>query len=182
MFCPRCNQEQISESVRYCSRCGLPLEGVRAALASDGLAEDPAAAPPTPDRSLRKRDLTIGAMLMFLCALVAAALTVDMPPSHSARIVLLVVAWLGLSLLINLGPLFRYFFGGGSATPSAEGLMTKRGRQTLTRPDEQNHPPALSPASFVPASSLPGVRDAKTAEVAAPPSVTDQTTRLLDGE
>ena len=25
MFCPRCSQEQASEEIRFCSRCGLPL-------------------------------------------------------------------------------------------------------------------------------------------------------------
>ena len=36
MFCPKCSQEQISNEVRFCSRCGFQLEGVSALLLNDG--------------------------------------------------------------------------------------------------------------------------------------------------
>lgn len=36
MFCPRCNQEQISEDVKFCSRCGFPLSLVPELLANSG--------------------------------------------------------------------------------------------------------------------------------------------------
>ena len=60
---------------------------------------------------------------MFLFALVVAALTVDMPRSHSSRIFFLTVAWLALTLLINLGPLVRYFRGRGAASEGRRGLV-----------------------------------------------------------
>jgi uncharacterized protein (DUF983 family) len=34
MFCPKCGQEQASESVRFCSRCGFNLNTVDEALAN----------------------------------------------------------------------------------------------------------------------------------------------------
>ena len=33
MFCPKCGQEQLSESLRFCSRCGLKLNSGEEALA-----------------------------------------------------------------------------------------------------------------------------------------------------
>ncbi|HXG82728.1 MAG TPA: hypothetical protein VNI84_01765 [Pyrinomonadaceae bacterium] len=36
MFCPRCSQQQISEEIKFCSRCGLPLGVVAEVVAHDG--------------------------------------------------------------------------------------------------------------------------------------------------
>src|ERR1044072_6323524 len=107
MFCPKCSQEQFSDETRFCSRCGFQLNVVKALLTEESSSANDAVV--KPDRSLRKRDMTIGAAIMFFFALVAAAITVDMPASHSARITLLVIAWLILSLLINIKPIIQYF-------------------------------------------------------------------------
>ncbi len=37
MYCPKCSQQQVSEDLRYCSRCGFPLTGVALVLENDGL-------------------------------------------------------------------------------------------------------------------------------------------------
>lgn len=39
MFCPRCSQEQISEEIKYCSRCGFLLIDVAEALNNEGRVE-----------------------------------------------------------------------------------------------------------------------------------------------
>jgi hypothetical protein len=36
MFCPKCSQSQSSEEMRYCSRCGFPLEAVALLITHDG--------------------------------------------------------------------------------------------------------------------------------------------------
>ena len=36
MHCPRCGQEQASGSLKFCSRCGLPMELVSALVANGG--------------------------------------------------------------------------------------------------------------------------------------------------
>ncbi len=28
MYCPRCGQQQISDEMKFCSRCGLPMSGL----------------------------------------------------------------------------------------------------------------------------------------------------------
>lgn len=35
MFCPRCGQQQVSEEIKFCSRCGLPL-GLTAEIVARG--------------------------------------------------------------------------------------------------------------------------------------------------
>jgi len=36
MYCPSCGQQQVSEEIRFCSRCGLPLGLVAEVLAHNG--------------------------------------------------------------------------------------------------------------------------------------------------
>ncbi len=36
MYCPRCGQEQISSELRFCSRCGLPLNLITEVVAHNG--------------------------------------------------------------------------------------------------------------------------------------------------
>jgi hypothetical protein len=169
MFCPNCGQQQASDETRFCSRCGFQLGVVKAVLAAGDVAEGRAGAASVPDGTRRKKDLTLGAALMFVFALVVAAATVELPPGHSNRIVALVVAWLLLSLLINLRPLLRYFIG-GSAPAETKGDPAQFGRA----PGQQSLPPARG----VPAADFAG-RQFETGEVAQPPSVAERTTNLL---
>ena len=37
MYCPNCGQQQISEEMRFCSRCGLALSGLAEWLAGGRL-------------------------------------------------------------------------------------------------------------------------------------------------
>ena len=37
MFCPRCGQEQASENIRFCSRCGFLLDTIAEVLANGGV-------------------------------------------------------------------------------------------------------------------------------------------------
>jgi len=167
MFCPNCGQQQASAEMRFCARCGFQLGVVRAVLAADDPA-GPAAAPP-PDRAQRKKDMTIGAALMFLCAFTVAVITVDMPAAHSGRIVFLLIVWLLLSLAINLRPLWHYFTGRGAAGGTKPEPAQLGGAQAATLP----------PARAVPAAGL-GAQRFDTADVATPPgSVTERTTNLL---
>ena len=37
MFCPQCGQQQVSGTVRFCSRCGFPMDGVIQLLSTGGM-------------------------------------------------------------------------------------------------------------------------------------------------
>jgi hypothetical protein len=175
MFCPKCSQEQVSDETRFCSRCGFQLNVVKALLTEDGLAQPSEIQ--KPDRSLRKRDLTIGAGLMFVFAFIVAALTVGMPPSHSARILFLIVAWLVLSLLINIKPLIQYFMRGENTAKDDKNYLPSKPAANLFSPAER-HNAALPTAQSIPADLL--MPNVNTAEFAQPSSVTEPTTNLLN--
>jgi uncharacterized membrane protein YvbJ len=36
MFCPQCGQQQVAGVIRFCSRCGFPLDGVLQLLSNGG--------------------------------------------------------------------------------------------------------------------------------------------------
>jgi len=173
MFCPKCSQQQISDETRFCSRCGFELNVVKALLSSDNLPQT--AETSKIDRSLRKRDMTIGAALMFFFAFIVAAITVDMPPSHSSRILLLVCAWLALSLLINIKPMIQYFLRADDSAPAADDFSVVKTVSKLVSRKKK----ALPEAHSIPANDFatPAVN---TAEMVKPPSVTERTTNLLD--
>ena len=139
MYCPKCSQEQVSDETRFCSRCGFQLNVVKALLAEESAPQS--AEIQKPKRSLNKRDLTIGAALMFVFAFIVATLTVSMPPNHSARILILVVAWLLLSLLINVKPMIQYFMRGEADAAGENYLPSKK--QNAALPTAQTIPADL---------------------------------------
>ena len=94
----------------------------------------------------------------------------------------------GLSILVdNPGPMFipfSVFFSGLSLLLYSrffvEEVAPAPGRQAQTsRLGTTSDSPYLPPASSIPASSVGGQR-VRTAELVTPPSVTENTTKLLD--
>ena len=173
MFCPKCSQQQVSDETRFCSRCGFQLNVIKALLTEDGLPQTPHTEIQKIDRLLRKRDLTFGALFMFFFALIVAVITVDMPSAHSARIIFLVISWLVLTLLINIKPIFQYFL---QADSSAKDISTT---ETFSNLSTKIKHAALPSSHSIPAEDLimPSIN---TAEMVSPPSITEQTTNLLD--
>ncbi len=107
MYCPQCSQEQVSEHVRFCSRCGFQLNVVKELLA---------AYPPIPqetgasvERELpRQLDVNIGATLMFLGAALAMAssrIISSGPPTVFIGATLLVLTLVLINVLLLSRPL-----------------------------------------------------------------------------
>jgi hypothetical protein len=69
MFCPKCSQSQTSERVRFCSRCGLRLDGVKELV---GREDERPAGGGKRDPFPPQREITTGALLMYAGALLAA--------------------------------------------------------------------------------------------------------------
>src|SRR2546425_294056 len=74
MYCPQCGQQQASESLRFCSRCGFPVEGVLALIASGGNLGSYIGA--NQGRSARARGVRQGAALFLLGILIVPILGV----------------------------------------------------------------------------------------------------------
>src|SRR5688572_3489068 len=85
MYCPRCGQQQISDEMKFCSRCGLLMSGLAEWLAGGA----PAGREQETQMSLRsprRKGIRRGAKFMFLSGV-------------------LFPVFLALSLLINEGAL-----------------------------------------------------------------------------
>ena len=65
MYCPNCGQQQISNEMRFCSRCGLGLSGLAEWLAGGGLPAKRADEAPVTADSPRRKGVRRAAKLMF---------------------------------------------------------------------------------------------------------------------
>jgi hypothetical protein len=169
MFCPKCSQPQTSDEMRYCSRCGFPLATVAVLVSNDGNL-------PTIDqperRSVRSRIATESVILTVFSWAVALACTFWFDASGIFE----GIAKIGAFTFFMLGfvGLFRFLYAFlfvkiNPASPS-------KATPTLTEPQRSQLPPQqVSPISDWP------VRP-NTREMVSQPSVTENTTRLLEEE
>lgn len=179
MYCPQCGQQQVSEATRYCSRCGFLLDGVTAVLASGGQIPRHYVQPGHRKLSPRSKGIRQGALLMLLTLFVVPVISI-----------LSVFVIGGEEVIIPLTAIF--FFVGGLLRILYALLM----EESYPPPDVNQVagyapigiPPlsasarnvALPPASAHPAGSWRPRPN--TAEIYQPPSITENTTRLLDKE
>jgi hypothetical protein len=176
MYCPRCGQ-QASEEVRFCSRCGLPLDDAAALVESGGRLASPDASPEgarplTPrQRGTRKGLLiTVGGMLFFVLALLLMMIKQDF-----------FVLMLPAALVFTFGVmrmLYALLLEDDAARRKSPKLAAdpERPRAKLSRGAREA--PQLPHARTRPASDFAPC-PADTSDMAPPPSVTDATTALL---
>ena len=167
MFCPKCGQ-QSSDEVRFCPKCGLHLAGVAAYMAANESAPAEAPAQRAPLMTARRRGMRRGAKLMFICGVllpIAALLAIE----GDAPGPLLLVCTGGLAGLAWM--VFSWLFNDNTVPVGKDA-----GRRDLGAAGDR---PALGAPTFAPAPLFNRQR-ADTAEIYQPPSVTENTTRLLD--
>ena len=179
MFCPQCGQQQVTGAIRFCSRCGFPLDGVIQLLGNGGMLpayrspDEPVPASP------RRKGVKQGGLLLLSGAVIVPLFGVMASFSNSAFLEIL-TAFAAIICFIG-GPLRMLYAGvfeepapspvrmyGPPPVASAQ-LGPHMQRQPALPP-----PPARSPAGWRPRPN--------TAELAPPPSVTENTTRLLEKE
>ena len=148
MFCPKCGQEQASESVRFCSRCGFKLN----------MDEEPQA------RSLIRMALFL---VLAVCAIMGWASITAGPAYMQIRVITTLISVITFYLLFSrdLKHIFNKLFS----------QNTEQVKQ-FTPAFEK---PVLPPAQSIPVSAR-GPHRVNTAEMVQPPSITEQTTTLLD--
>lgn len=176
MYCPRCSQQQVSEDVSFCTRCGFQLGPVKELLAGGGTVQQmvPQVVPPQ-GRWPRRRRLRFGAKLMFFSVVLfplflALSIAVD-EPGPLVPPLMLFLAGLAFTL-------YSWIFV--EESPATTGARTTFAdvfgdSRRLQPPPLSVPPPLVSPGAF---EELPAQR-AKTAEIVQPPSVTERTTNLL---
>lgn len=179
MFCPQCGQQQVTGVIRFCSRCGFPLDGV-IQLLSNGGALPVYRSPDEPVQvSPRKKGVKQGGLLFLSGAVIVPILGIFASYSNSAFLEILtalaaIICFLGGPLRM----LFAAVFEEGAPKP-----VRVFGPPPMHVPQQfvsHGHNPALPPP---PVRPQPSWRPRpNTAELVSPPSVTENTTRLLDKE
>lgn len=177
MFCPQCGQQQASGIVRFCSRCGFPLDGVIQLLSSGGIlpvyqSDEPIKISP------RRRGVKQGGMLLLTGAVLVPILGVMTSFSNSTFLEILTAF---AAIICFLGGPLRMLYAGVFEEPAPNPFRAARPYVPAPSPPHQFNPRV--PQSALPPQSVqpPSWRSRPiTAELAGPPSVTENTTRLLD--
>jgi hypothetical protein len=180
MYCPHCGQQQINEVVRFCSRCGFPLEGVMQLLATGGIL--PAYPQGSREPSPRKKGVRQGGMLLLLGALIVPLLGIlsSFAPGRLGDLFQLLTAMAAVILFV--GGILRMLYAGlfEEGAPRAPRIMMPYIAPTMpAQLGVVNRSAALPPGSTPQSAWL---QRPNTAELVRPPSVTENTTRLLDKE
>ena len=180
MYCPQCGQQQASGIVRFCSRCGFPLDGVIQLLGNGGMLPVYRSPDEPVPISPRRKGVKQGGVLLLSGAVLVPILGVLSSFSNSAFLeILLALAAIICFLGGPLRMLYAALFEEGAPNP-----MRAYGPPPIPAPQPQQFGPPRQTPSLPPppARSASGWRRPNTAELANPPSVTENTTRLLDKE
>ncbi|HEY5883789.1 MAG TPA: hypothetical protein VIT88_03840 [Pyrinomonadaceae bacterium] len=171
MYCPRCGQQQVSDEMRFCSRCGLPIGGLiewlgRAGMPAAPVTETQSSLPASP----RRKGIRRGGKVMFVSAvLFVIFLIISLAVDEGGPMVIpFFVFFVGLVMMLYA----RLF---SSPVPQIKSQITAPpglGAASMN---------ALPPRSHIPMHDVSQQRG-RTNELAQPPSVTENTTRLLDND
>ena len=180
MYCPQCGQQQASTEMRFCSRCGFPLAGVIELLASGGVPGSQAE-PQVQEMSPRRKGVKQGVVMMIIGAVLVPILAILNSAYHGPNIFDLlvplaaVICFAGGLMRILYATLFEQSapstnpYVPAYASPPTPPAQLNAGARISALPSQQSVPVS----DFAP-------RRANTAELVQPPSVTENTTRLLD--
>ena len=180
MFCPQCGQQQVTGVIRFCSRCGFPLDGV-IQLLNNGGALPAYRSPDEPVQiSPRKKGVKQGGLLLLSGIVLVPIL--GMFASFSSGVFPQMLAILAAIICFIGGPLRMFYaavFEEGAPKP-----VRAFGPHAPIHITQQFIPQAQTPALPPPPARQPPSWRTRptTAELANPPSVTENTTRLLDKE
>lgn len=165
MYCPRCAQ-QCATDVRFCARCGLPLNLIAEVTANGGVAWAADGNPAQGTKSSRQKGIRVGTIIILTSMVLAP----------------LFIAW---SILADgPGPLLApltIFLTGLSVVLYARAFgenLPNNDRKPYQRVRSANGPMMALPDR----PTINGVasRRVNTADIAEPPSVTDHTTQFFD--
>jgi hypothetical protein len=180
MFCPQCGQQQVTGVIRFCSRCGFPLDGVIQLLSSGGIIPAYRASDEPVQISPRKKGVKQGGLLLLSGILLVPIL--GMFASFSASSFPQMLAILAALICFIGGPLrmlYAALFEEGAPSPMRQYQQPVPMHVAPPQFGPHRQAPALPP----PAARAPSSwRRPNTAELANPPSVTENTTRLLEKE
>jgi len=171
MYCPNCGQQQISDEMRFCSRCGQALSGLAEWLADGAAPAKRKAKALVSASSPRRKGSRRVAKLMFVSAVLFPVFLVLSLIVDDGTPMIIPLLLFFVTLVIKL---YARLFGDKTSSVKNQDAQTV----SLGSMSAQG---SLPPASNI---SMPGFsrQQVRTNELAQPPSVTENTTRLLDEE
>ena len=185
MHCPQCGQQQVSDEMRFCLRCGFSLSIVSELLAQGGTLPEREAEASAPKLTARQRGKRLSVILLLtgiLLAMIAGII------NDNTRDPLIGPGLVGTLLLF--GPGIICIVAGVARLLYAlllEGSAPRRSPSSLPQREsvESAHLTAAERYRALPAShSVPvtgfGTTRGNTTEIVNVPSVTENTTKLLD--
>jgi hypothetical protein len=185
MHCPQCGQQQASSELRFCSRCGFPLGGVMELMANGGvIPQYQAPADAAPKVSPRRKGVQQGVALVFLAAVLTPLFAVLNNYLNFPEILIALVAIIGF-VGGPLRILYAAIFEEAAPQKVIYVNQPQPGIPAYTQPQpppqramaDVNRGRTLPPPQSIPVSNW---RRPDTSELVHPPSVTENTTRLLD--
>jgi hypothetical protein len=171
MHCPQCGQQQVSDEVRFCKGCGFALSAVKELLATGGIS--PTEIKDNKSRlSPRRRGVRQGAILLFIamCLLPLASVIGD----RWGEIIPLMFVMAGLMRM-----LYAAIFQEGVPKTSAQVSTLPHAAANRVGQVSTSSERVLPPAQSIPVADFQASRGV-TKEMAGPPSVTENTTKLLN--
>lgn len=178
MFCPRCSQEQISEEIKFCSRCGFPLGLVSELLAHNGLFPQLAQLGKGKKFLTRKNGL-IFSLLWFMFFTMLMAPIAGMENGNDAATMALFGTIGGLILLIMS---FAFLKNEPKNTEKLERDSQAYELKNLRQSEQTALPPMQSQSAQSYVSPANSWRAPNTGELVQSQSVTEGTTKLLKKE
>ena len=172
MYCPDCGQQQISDEMRFCSRCGLALSGLTEWLATGQLpvvsaAQEQIASP-------RRKGIRRGAKLMFFSGVLFPVCLGLSLLFYEGAVMLFPCAVFFVSLVLIL---YARLFSSTTAPVNPPVFQAPIVPSPAFGPNPTRS--SLTPGVNV-AMPATGRHQVRTNELAQPPSVVENTTRLLD--
>ncbi|HET9478224.1 MAG TPA: zinc ribbon domain-containing protein [Pyrinomonadaceae bacterium] len=179
MFCPQCGQQQVPGVVRFCSRCGFPLDGVMQLLGNGGMLPVYHSPAEPGQISPRRKGVKQGAVLILSGAVIVPILGVLASFSNAAFPQILAAM---AAIICFIGGPFRMLYAALFEEGAPPRHFPNYGPPPAAAPQQFGSPRQHTALPPPPARSTSTWRRPNTAELANPPSVTENTTRLLDKE
>jgi hypothetical protein len=176
MYCPKCGQQQISDEMRFCSRCGLPLSGLAEWIAGGALpAKRTGEITTTAPLTRRRKGIRRAAKLMFFSGvLIPVFLVISLVIDEGAPMIFPFMLFFVALVMMLYARLFS-----DNTNLANDPSLSNAAAQTSALPSSSTRT-SLPPAANMPLPTA-GRHEVRTNELARP-SVTENTTRLLDNE
>ncbi len=182
MHCPRCGQQQASEEIRFCSRCGFPLGLVSEILSNGGFLPQLADLHKTKSIWTKKNGVMFSFFWFILCLFFTAFWGI-MGVEELAAISAITAVFGSFILLIGSLVLLK---SSKEFKPSVDKQMTTNQNINITQQPQNlygsNAQHALPPQQSIPVSSYAPPRPGswkETNDLVQPNTVTDETTKIL---